>query len=271
MKSIRINDYDMRYIEMGEGTPLVLVHGSLSDYRVWSPVLGPLSRKHRVIVPSLRHFFPDHWDGTGGSFTIAQHVSDLIQFIEALDVGAVHLCGHSRGGHISFRSGEQRPDLIRKLILAEPGGTLDPSLAPESTAGAPSFARLYVDEASRLIQAGDVEDGLRTFKDAIDGEGAWMSLPAAERQKRRDNAFTLLAQTNEGRKPYRREEAEAITLPTLFVGGADTQGLLPKVLKALSAHVPSAQVAMIADATHVMFAQQPGPFCDVALAFLADD
>lgn len=269
MKSIRINDYDMRYIEVGEGPPLVLVHGSLNDYRAWSPVQGPLSRSYKVITVSLRHYFPEHWDGKDGQFTIAQHVDDMIKFIEALGLGAVHLCGHSRGGHIAFRLAEQRPDLIQKLILAEPGGTLDESLAPEADADAPSFARLYVDAASKKIAAGDIDDGLRTFKDAIDGEGAWMSLSAAERQQRRDNAFTLLAQTNEQRQPYRREEAEAIAASTLFVGGANTPGLLPVVLKALSAHVPGAEVVMIPDATHVMFVQQPSLFCDAGLDFLA--
>jgi pimeloyl-ACP methyl ester carboxylesterase len=52
-----INGCDMAYIEVGEGSPLVCVHGSLCDSRIWSCVLGPLSRRHPVIAPSLRHFF----------------------------------------------------------------------------------------------------------------------------------------------------------------------------------------------------------------------
>src|SRR5437763_190509 len=78
MKYLRVNDHDMAYIEVGNGRPLVCVHGTFNDFRCWSPVLGPLSRKHRVIALSLRHFFPEQWDGRGGKFTIAQHVSDMI-------------------------------------------------------------------------------------------------------------------------------------------------------------------------------------------------
>ena len=99
----RVNGYDMAYIELGEGSPLVCVHGTLGDFRVWSPVLGPLSRRHRVVALSLRHFFPEHWDGTGSDFTIAQHVADVIGFIQAIDGRPVDLLGHSRGGHIAFR------------------------------------------------------------------------------------------------------------------------------------------------------------------------
>ena len=47
----------------GKGPPLVCVHGSLNDFRIWGCVIGPLTKRasrHRV---SLRHFFPDHWDG----------------------------------------------------------------------------------------------------------------------------------------------------------------------------------------------------------------
>ena len=55
----RVNGYDMAYIELGEGPPLVCVHGTLGDFRVWSPVLGPLSRQRRVVSLSLRHFFPE--------------------------------------------------------------------------------------------------------------------------------------------------------------------------------------------------------------------
>ena len=42
MQHLRVNNYDMSYIEVGGGVPLVCVHGSLCDFRIWSPVLGPL-------------------------------------------------------------------------------------------------------------------------------------------------------------------------------------------------------------------------------------
>jgi pimeloyl-ACP methyl ester carboxylesterase len=111
MQHLRVNDHDMAYLEVGGGTPLVCVHGSLCDFRIWSPVLGPLSRQHRVIAVSMRHYFPEHWDGAGPGFTMAQHVADAIAFIEALGEGPVHLMGHSRGGHIAFRVAQHRPDL----------------------------------------------------------------------------------------------------------------------------------------------------------------
>ena len=111
----RVNGYDMAYIEVGEGSPLVCVHGSLCDFRIWCCVLGPLSRRHRVIAPSLRHFFPAHWDGAGSDYTMAQHVADTIGFIEALGTAPVDLLGHSRGGHIAFRVAQQRPDLLRRV------------------------------------------------------------------------------------------------------------------------------------------------------------
>jgi pimeloyl-ACP methyl ester carboxylesterase len=82
MQHHRVNGYDLAYVELGHGVPLVCVHGTLGDFRVWSPVMGPLSQRHRVISLSLRHFFPEHWDGVGSDYTIAQHV--VIAFIEAL-------------------------------------------------------------------------------------------------------------------------------------------------------------------------------------------
>ena len=124
MKHLRVNDYDMAYIEVGQGPALVCVHGSIGDFRTWSSVLGPLSRARRVVAVSLRHFFPEHWDGAGGRYTIAQHVSDLIAFLVALKSGPVDLMGHSRGGHIAFRVAQQRPELVRRLILAEPGALI---------------------------------------------------------------------------------------------------------------------------------------------------
>ena len=85
---------------------------------------------------------------------------------------------------------------------------------------------------------------------------------------REDNAYTLIAQVNEGRQPYRREEAEALSLPTLFVIGGDTPGMLPIIAKVLAGLVPGAETAIIPDAGHNMFRQQPKAFCGAVLPFL---
>ena len=79
------------------------------------------SKKHRVIALSLRRFFPEHWDGIGNDYLMAQHVADVIGFIEKLNAGPVDLIGHSRGGHIGFRVAQARPDLLRKADSCRTG------------------------------------------------------------------------------------------------------------------------------------------------------
>jgi pimeloyl-ACP methyl ester carboxylesterase len=267
MKTLRVNGTDMPFIDIGRGPPLVAIHGSLGDFRSWSPVMGPLSRHHRLIVPSLRHFFPEHWDGKGSTYSIPQHTADVIAFLDGLGLGAVHLMGHSRGGHIAFRVAEQRPDLIQKLILAEPGGELDESLM--SPGQPPSAERVEsITAAARLIAAGDVDGGLEHFLDRIYGPGTWAKRPAASKQLRRDNAFTLIGQLNEQRRPFSRASAEAIRAPTLLIGGAETKGLLPVVLNALAAAIPGARKEMIPFASHNMFEQSPVRFSELVLEFL---
>jgi pimeloyl-ACP methyl ester carboxylesterase len=268
MQTLRVNGYEMAYLEVGHGPPLVCVHGSLCDFRIWSPALGPLTTRHRVIAPSLRHFFPEHWDGIGDTYSIAQHIDDVIGFIEKLDTEPVDLMGHSRGGHISFRVAQRRPDLLRRLILAEPGGELDASLDPTFKPG-PSPLAARIAAAAELIATGDIEGGLTLFIDALEGPGAWKRLPANPKQLLRDNAMTLIGQTRDQRPPFSKADAESIKTPTLFIGGANTRGTLPQVLRALAAHVPNSKVVMIPGATHPMFEQAPQKYCEIVLEFLA--
>jgi pimeloyl-ACP methyl ester carboxylesterase len=35
VNTFNVNGYDMAYLEYGQGVPLVLIHGSLNDFRVW--------------------------------------------------------------------------------------------------------------------------------------------------------------------------------------------------------------------------------------------
>jgi esterase len=266
MQTIPVNGYEMAYLDIGDGPPLVCVHGTLGDFRTWFSVLGPLSQKRRVVSVSLRHFFPEHWDGIGDDYLMTQHVADMIGFIEKLGAGPVDLMGHSRGGHISFRVAQQRSELLRRLVLAEPGGELDPSLDPAASGPSPRAARIAT--SAEKIAAGDIEGGLKVFFDAIAGEGAWSRLHAAPKQQLRDNAMTLIGQAGENRRPYTRTEAESIRTPTLLIGGANTRGTLPVILRALAAHIPGARTAMIPGVGHWLFEQAPQAFSEIVLEFL---
>jgi pimeloyl-ACP methyl ester carboxylesterase len=268
MQTLSVNGYDMAYLDVGTGPPLVCVHGTLGDFRTWNAVLGPLSKRRRVISLSLRHFFPRHWDGVGNDYLMSNHVDDVIGFIEKLDEGPVDLMGHSRGGHISFRVAEQRPDLLRRLVLAEPGGELDVSLDPGASP-APSERAAKLATAARRVADGDIDGALQIFFDSIEGDGKWARLPAAPKQQLRDNVHTLIGQVGENRKPYARGDAEKITTPTLLIGGTDTKGGLAAVYQALAPHIRGARTEMIPGAGHWMFEQAPEKYCEVVSKFLA--
>jgi pimeloyl-ACP methyl ester carboxylesterase len=273
MQTIHVNGYHMAYLEVGQGhggdSPLVCVHGTLGDFRTWYAVLGPLSKKHRVISVSLRHFFPEHWDGVGDDYRMAQHVSDMIAFIEQIDPKPVDLMGHSRGGHIAFRIAQQRPDLLRKLVLAEPGGeadsTLDPAANPEASPA--RAARVLV--SVNKVREGDIDGALQNFVDGIDGEHAWRRLPAAAKQQLRDNITTLLGQVHEARKPYSLSDVLSIRTPTLLIGGSETIGSLSTNWREIAKHIAGAQTAEIAGAHHWMFEHDPEGFCRAVTEFLA--
>jgi pimeloyl-ACP methyl ester carboxylesterase len=158
---------------------------------------------------------------------------------------------------------------LRRLILAEPGGELDPTLDPDVKPGAPSPLAARFSASAEKIAAGDVDGGLAFFIDALEGPGAWARLPATPKQLLRDNAMTLIGQVRDNRPPFSRLDAEAIETPTLFIGGAKTKGLLPQVLHALAAHVKGSKTAMIPGTTHPMFEQAPQKYCEAVLEFLA--
>jgi hypothetical protein len=43
---------NLHYVEQGSGPPLVLIHGSLSDYTYWTDQMGPFARRYRLIAYS---------------------------------------------------------------------------------------------------------------------------------------------------------------------------------------------------------------------------
>ncbi len=270
-RTFRINGYDLSCLEAGEASaiPLLLVHGSLCDQRIWTAQMAAFAGHYRVLALSLRHFWPEKWDGKGDGYEIQQHAEDIAELIRHLDVGPVHLLGHSRGGHVCFRVAQHHPDTIRTLILAEPGGQLDPALADH---GAPvpgaDLGQMFEDSA-RLIAGGETDAGLELFVTAVGGPKAWKYATEGFKAMARDNAMTIVGQAREARLTFMKAEIETIDMPVLLIGGALTRGHFPKVMDAMQRLMPDAERVTIEGAGHPMYEQRPAPFNDAVLGFLA--
>jgi esterase len=264
MPEVTVEGYPLSYAESGAGDPLVLVHGTLGDQRYWAPQMPTLGRHYHVMALSMRHCWPGRWEA-GGDFTIDRHVADLAGFIESLGAGPVRLVGHSRGGHIAFRLAERHPELLRALVLAEPGGELDESLGGKPASGAQRGAFA---EGAALVEAGDVEAGLRRIAEHTGGPGAWERRSEARKTINRDNARTLLGQRDEQRRPYSRAAAEAIRTPTLLVVGAQTLPNFVANADALERHIRGCERVSIPNAAHSMSQDNPADFDAAVLAFL---
>ena len=141
VKTLRVNGYDLSYIERGSGIPIVLVHGSLNDYRIWAAQMAPFSVRYRVIALSLRHYYPERWNGHGDDFSIEQQARDVVAFIRQLGAGKVHLIAHSRGGNVDLQVAKWNPELLRSVVLADASGLevlLPPGASGDSDANGSS-------------------------------------------------------------------------------------------------------------------------------------
>jgi len=260
-----IEGYPLSYTEAGAGAPLILVHGTLGDQRVWAEQMQPFSARYHVFALSMRHTWPDTWRD-GGDFTIDRHVADVAAFIRSLKAGPVRLCGHSRGGHIAFRVAERHPELVQALVLIEPGGEIDESLGG-SREPTGQQSNVFA-EAAALVAKGDHEGGVRRIAEHTSGAGAWERRPKVRQMLGLDNATTLLGQIHEKRSRYSRAAAARITAPTLLVIGAATQPGFKTVAAALQGAIAGAERVDIPDATHALIFDDPARVNAAVLAFL---
>lgn len=267
VKWIEVNGYPMAYQESGAGVPLVLIHGSFCDYRMWPWQLGAFSKKHRVLNVSLRHYFPELWDGAGDDFSIAQHGQDVVTFIQQLGLGPVHLLGHSRGGAVVLEVAKKYPDLIRTLILEDAAAGLE-RLETEENLKAVAFRSKLFADFRQDVANGDVEAGTARFINRLNGPGTWERLPVELQEGFLQNVLTALV---EDPLPITTdEELRKFNFPVLMLTGEKSPpryGLLIAEMRKRGDFNPP---VIVRGAGHAMNAQNPKAFNEAVLKFTAE-
>jgi pimeloyl-ACP methyl ester carboxylesterase len=264
--TMAVNGYPMTHVKHGAGQPVVLVHGSLSDYRYWTPQLASPLPGFQLIAVSLRHFYPEPWNGKGDDFSIEVQADDIAGFIERLGVGPVHLVGWSRGGSVALGAAKARPDLVKKLVLMEP---VISSLLPQPNAtGKPDSTRARLEAVAAHYEKGDIEGGLQYFVDDINGPGTWTRRTEEQRQLARDNAWTLVRQITDT-DAVTRDDLRKMQMPVLLLGGERGPPFLALTMDAAQAYLPSVSRVTISNAGHLMNRDNPTEFNRVLATFLS--
>ncbi|SOE74615.1 Pimeloyl-ACP methyl ester carboxylesterase [Burkholderia sp. OK233] len=251
----------------GSGEPLVFVHGSLCDYRYWSSQTEFLSKHFLCISASLSHYWPADDACIQGEFGWKTHVAELAEFIAAMDLGPVHLVGHSRGGCVAFHLAREYPRLVKTLTLADPGGPLQIDGMPE--ASLPPATNVLRAKVADLIESGAIDAGLELFVDSVSMPGFWRKSPAGFRTMAIDNAATLPKQFRDPLPAYSRDAARDVQCRTLLIEGEKSPRMFRNNVDKLAGWVDHAEKQTIAGASHGMNVAKPGVFNRLVLAFVS--
>ncbi|MBZ5659642.1 MAG: alpha/beta hydrolase [Acidobacteriia bacterium] len=124
-KFVDVNGVRTRYYEMGQGEPMVLVHGGStagsSTANVWSRNIPGLAKHfHIFAVDRLGSGMTDN-PLEDKDYSTQSQVEHIYQFIQTLKLGQVHLVGHSAGGGIVFFLAILHPEIVRTLTVVAHG------------------------------------------------------------------------------------------------------------------------------------------------------
>jgi 2-hydroxy-6-oxonona-2,4-dienedioate hydrolase len=106
-----------KYIEVGEGEPLMLLHGLFGSMSNFDGTISHFSKTHKVVVPILPLLDLDLLHTSVGGLQKFLH-----RFIEHKNYNNIHLMGNSLGGHVALVHVLKHPEKIKSLILAGSSG-----------------------------------------------------------------------------------------------------------------------------------------------------
>lgn len=258
-KSLTTSNGSQYYVQAGDGPVLLLIHGSLCDYRYWRWQVPALADSLQVVAPSLRGYWPAALNAEDPSFGIDQHVADMLALLDHLSPDrAVHVLGHSRGAQIAAEIAIQAPGRVASLVLADPGFRLDDE--PETPA-------LHADPL-HAIRAGQLETGLASFVNAVNGQDIWKNMVGWFKTMVKDNAYTLLSQAREMNLAVNVHALTRLDRPALLVHGANSPARYLSRIERLQSIMPNVQRCSIGMASHGMNLANPKAFNQAVLSFV---
>jgi pimeloyl-ACP methyl ester carboxylesterase len=117
---VTVNDRPVNVVDLGEGPPIVFVHGLGGSWTNWLEQLPVLAASHRVVALDLPGF--GHSSMPREKITISHYGHVLDRVMDTLEIVAAAVVGNSMGGFISTELAIAFPQRVERLVLAAPAG-----------------------------------------------------------------------------------------------------------------------------------------------------
>lgn len=266
-------------IEAGQGDLLVLIHGSLCDYRYWRWQMPQFAEHFRVVAPSLPGCWPEaigsdlpanaddtafkHAALADTRYSIEQHAHAIADLCGQAAPGTrIHLVGHSRGAQVALEAALSMPGCVAGLVLADPGFPFAHEAVTQP---------VHLAIANKLGQA-PTDEVIGEFVDAVNGADTWRKTVAWFKDIVRANAWTLLPQLKDIDRSIDLESlGNRLDCPVLLVGGEHSPPRYGSRIEGLLQALPQVRHIIVPRAAHGMNLANARYFNDIVLRFLLEE
>lgn len=237
---------------------LLIAHGLYGSGRNWGVIARRLADRRQVVAVDMRNH------GDSPKFAVhgyPEMAADLAEVIESIG-GPIDLLGHSMGGKAAMQLALTRPDLIRRLVVADiaPVAYSHDQTRHVHAMQAVDLSRLTNRaEADAALSAGVEDPALRAFflqsLDLRTKPPQWkLNLPVLESEMPKIVGWT-------GQEGH-------FDRPTLFLTGAESSYVRPEHREVIRTLFPKARFAKIPGAGHWLHAEKPREFEETVRVFL---
>lgn len=237
-----------KYIEEGEGEPLVLLHGLFGALSNFKDLIEYFRQHYKVVVPMLPLFELDILHTTVGG--LAKHVH---KFIEAKGYTNIHLLGNSLGGHVALVHMLKHPERVRSLTLTGSSGLFENGMG-DSYPKRGDYE--YIKKKTEIT----FYDPNTATKELVD--------EVFEITRNRIKVIKIIALAKSAIRNNLGDELNNIKQPTLLIWGNNDIITPPFVAREFNKLIPNSELHFIDHCGHAPMMEQPQEFNVILHKFL---
>jgi len=270
-----LHGHELSYLDSGEGSAVLFIHGLLGSNRNWAHLVRSLSTERRVLAPDL--FGHGASSKPMGDYSLGAHAATLRDLLDQLEIDRVALVGHSLGGGIAMQFCYLFPERVDRLVLVSSGGlgrSVSPLLRSATLPGAewvlPLIASSWVRGRVEAVGRTLGRIGLRASSDVTEAWHGFTSLGDA------DSRSAFLATTRSVIDPGGQTVTAldhlpmAVDIPTLIVWGTRDRMIPTWHATTAQQAIAGSRVELFEGAGHFPHLDEPERFAQVLDAFCAD-